>query len=286
VITAPLGLGPLDTALRVALASALTRRLYDGLVADLPYVRATIARAYADLLAVDTVTSTVADAIESAADALPVHAPAADYLSARLVSDAFDGLRSVLGARAFLREGRFAIFQKTARDSAAISALRGTQPSRLARVWLELTQSAAGALPGFLDQAADITWDDNRVHLFAVRLSHDLGLLRGDVMALARSRTPASAPAQALDGAYRYAMLLAAACALLVSRQATQGTISAHLPDDALLAVLDRLTGRLGGAPVLTTAEREGVELRLSETAIERYQARRLFDLTARPILG
>jgi hypothetical protein len=287
-VTARLGLGPLDTALRAALASSVSRRLYGGLAADLPYVRGAIARAWADLLAVDAVTSIVVASIESAAEALPVSAPCTDYLAARLVSDAFDGLRSVLGARAFLREGPFAIFQKMARDSAEISTLRGTQPSRLARISTELSRSAVGAdaLLNVLGKAVDTAWDDDRVHLFAVKLSRELDLLRGDVMALAAPRAAACAPPRGFGVAHRYAVLLAAACALEVSRHAAEGATGAPLPDYALLAVLDRLTWRLGLAPALTVADREDIEYRLAETAIERYHARKLFDLTARSIPG
>lgn len=280
-ITARLGLGPLDAALRAALGNSLTRRLYDGLVADLPYVRATIARAYADLLAVDALTAAVLGAIEPAADALPLYAPAADYLAARLAADAFDGLRSVLGARAFLRAGPFAIFQKAARDTAAIAVLRGTQPGRLTRIWRGLVSAGAGAdaLLGCLDQAVDVAWPDDRVRLLAARLSRDVVALRGDLVpAAGPGRAAPGGPGRELDVAARYALLLAAACALA----APQG----DLPSDALAGVLDRLTGRLGGPPALTTAERTDVEHQLSEIAIERYQARKPFDLTARSIPG
>src|SRR5262249_33430039 len=44
-----ISVGPLDTALRLATEFALERRLYGATAADIPYVQATLARAYADL---------------------------------------------------------------------------------------------------------------------------------------------------------------------------------------------------------------------------------------------
>jgi hypothetical protein len=75
--------------------------------------------------------------------------------------------------------------------------------------------------------------------------------------------------------------MLAAACALAVWHHGRD-----RYPGIALLGVLDRLDGRLSGAPVLTESERESVEQRLFGAAVERYHDRRLFDLTARRIPG
>lgn len=101
--------GPLDTALRTGLANSFDRRLYGATVADIPFVRASIARAYADLLAIET---------------LP---PGTEHLAARIVLEAFSSIREVLGARALLRSGPTAIFQKTARDVAAVISLQPRQ---------------------------------------------------------------------------------------------------------------------------------------------------------------
>jgi len=107
--------GPLDTALRTGLANSFDRRLYGATVADIPFVRATIARAYADLLAIDV---------------LAPKAPGAERLAYRMVVEALSSIREVLGARALLRSGPTAIFQKMARDVAAVISVRPRQDPR------------------------------------------------------------------------------------------------------------------------------------------------------------
>ena len=179
--------GPLDTALRTGLANSFDRRLYGATVADIPFVRATIARAYADLLAID---------------ALAPEAPGAERLAYRMLLEAFSCIREVLGARALLRSGPTAIFQKLARDVAAVISLR---------------------------------------------------------------------PRKHVDPEIR---------------ELLRPEHAAKLAEPELLAVRDRLTRRLGEAPVLTPAEREDVDQQLFDTAAARYHDRRLFDSTARRIPG
>lgn len=111
--------GPFDTAFRTALANSFDRRLYGAGVAEIPFVRSAIARTYADLLAVDALSPDT-----PAAGPEPDPAPGAEQLAYRIVQEAFGALREILGARALLRTGPTAIFQKTARDVAAVISLR------------------------------------------------------------------------------------------------------------------------------------------------------------------
>ena len=126
--------GPFDTALRTGLANSFGRRLYGATAADLPFVRSATARAFADLLVLD---------------ALAPEAPGAAQLAYRVLHEAFSGIREILGARALLRTGPTAIFQKTARDIAAVISVQPRPgPDRAVRATVTglLRPAAADAL--------------------------------------------------------------------------------------------------------------------------------------------
>ncbi|CAL9632402.1 hypothetical protein SUDANB176_06117 [Streptomyces sp. enrichment culture] len=308
--------GPLDTALRLAVRCSLDRRLYGGTVADLPYVRTVIARAYADLLAMDAFSAVVLRALHLEPESMAVYAPAAKYLTARILLDAFENLRAVLGARSYLRQGTYGMFQKLARDvapatfahvslTAALVTLLPQLPRLARRSWLADPSAApslfdpAGDLPalsldrlsagmprhdgiiGALAELADgvPTGDSDPVRRFAARCRDELRTLREGCAGLGPADITIDASPAAFALADRYTAVLAAACALAVWRQC--GT---RYPDAALLGLLDRLTGRMGGPPVLTPAEREDVERRLFDLAVERCLDSRLFDLSARRV--
>jgi alkylation response protein AidB-like acyl-CoA dehydrogenase len=307
--------GPLDTALRCALGFALDRRLYGATAADLPYVRTVIARAYADLLAVDAFSAVVLRALHLS-PAVALYAPAAKYLASRMVLDAFEDLRSVLGAQGYLRQGPYAIFQKMLRDIAPATFIHVSRavclttilphlPRLARRSWLQdppadpalfdlgadlpaldPARLSVGALRGdelvaTLAAVADRTPDGSLTARFAARFLTDLRTLREDCAALAPKDITIGASTAAFALADRYTVALAAASALAVWDQA------GHRYGDAeLIGVLDRLAGRLGGRSVLTAAEREHLEERLFAAAAERHREHRLFDLTARIVPG
>jgi alkylation response protein AidB-like acyl-CoA dehydrogenase len=311
-----ISVGPLDTALRTTLAFALDRRLYGGTVADIPYVRAVIARVHADLLAVDAFSGVGVRALHLAPGSTAVYAPAAKYLTSRMVLDAFEDLRSVLGASAYLREGPYAIFQKLARDiaPAAFAHVSRTaclvmllpQLPRLARTaWetgpaappslydlgadlppLRLDRLVAGmprvdGVIGTLTEIAACQPYSGLEGRFAARFAGELRILRKKCAVLSPTDITIDASPEAFVLADRYTVVLAAAAMLAVWRRGGE-----RHPRAALSLALDRLTGRLGGAPVLTPAERADAEQHVFDLAVERFEDRRLFDLTARPIPG
>ncbi|QIY68651.1 acyl-CoA dehydrogenase [Streptomyces sp. RLB1-33] len=305
--------GPLDSALRIVLTFALERRLYGGTVADIPYVRAVIARAYADLLAVDAYSAAGVRALHLLPESMAVYAPAAKYLTSRIVIDAFEDLRSVLGAQAYLRTGPHAIFQKLARDiapatfahvsrAACLVTILPQLPRLARRSWLtdppapdtlfqlggdlpplHLDRLAAGMTrnDGIMGALAAAEPDSGPVGRFTAHFQQALRALQTACAGLRPSDITIDASPEAFDLADRYTVLLAAASALAVWQQGGD-----TYPEPALLGVLDRLAGRLGGAPVLTGAEREHAEDHLFHLAVQRCQDRRLFDLTARAIPG
>jgi alkylation response protein AidB-like acyl-CoA dehydrogenase len=310
-----LAVGPLDTALRATLIFALERRLYGGAVADIPYVRSVIARAYADLLAIDALSAIVLRALHLSPSAT-LYAPAAKYLTSRMTLDAFEELRSVLGARGYLRQGQFAIFQKMTRDIAAATfrhesraaclvAILPHLPRLARRSWLQdppaeprlfdlevelpplnperlVTGISPGdGVIGALAEIAARRPDGGLASRFAARFLEELRLLRDSCMVLSPKEITISASPGAFALADRYTVLLAAAAVLAVWDQN-----GARYGGAELACILDRLAGRLGGSPVLAEAERESIEELLFVRATERYRDRRLFDLSGRFIPG
>lgn len=307
-------LGSLDTALRLALECVHERRLYGGFAADLPYVRAALARAFADLLAIDAFCGVGLRALHLAPEAT-LYAPAVKYLTSRILMDAFEDLRAVMGAQGYLREGSYAMFQKLVRDAApatfshisrsACLVLILPQLPRLARKsWLadpaadrqlfdlgadlpplDFDRLAVGmpsgdGLVGVLAETAERESAGSPVGRFAVRFRDEVLARRDQCAALAPSDLTSGASPEAYAAADRYTVLLAAAAALAVWRS------DDRQQEAALLGILDRLSGRLGGAPVLTPDERASAEQALFDIAVERFQDRRLLDLSARRVSG
>lgn len=308
--------GPLDTALRLAVGHALERSLYGGVAADLPYVRTVLARAQADLLAIDAFSAVVLRALHLAPRTMGVYAPAAKYLTSRIVLDVFEDLRSVLGAQSYLREGPCAMFQKLARDiapatfahvsRAACQVTLLPQLPRLARrSWLSDPAAdrslfdLGGPLPpldlgrlvpgapagdgviGALAELADSAPADTPAARFARRLRDEVAHLRERCVALSPKDITIGASPAAYALADRYTVLLAAAAVLAVWH-----TGGDRHPQELLPGVLDRLCHRLGGTPVLTDTERVDAEQHLFDTAVRRHRESRLFDLSARHIPG
>jgi len=110
--------GVVDTGLRVTHEFTIRRRLYGRAVADLPKVRAMLAEAFVDLLICDSLGMVVARATHLLPEQTSVPASAVKYLVATRLLAAMHQLSLVLGAHFYLRDGRYAIFQKLLRDLA------------------------------------------------------------------------------------------------------------------------------------------------------------------------
>jgi alkylation response protein AidB-like acyl-CoA dehydrogenase len=301
--------GPLDTALRLAAEFAHDRRLYGGVIADIPYVQAILARSFADLLAVDALSTVAVRSLHLLPAEMGVYAPATKYLTSRMVLDAFEDLRSVLGAQAFLRDGRYGMFQKLHRDIApatfahvsrsACQVMLLPQLPRLARrSWfadpaadpavfavdgplpaLDLDRLTAGMArtDSVIATLAQRSADASPLGRFVARFQGALRLLRAECTDLRPSDITIDGSPAAFALADRYSVVLAGAAALAVW---------GDRPDTALLGVLDRLDGRLGGDSVLTPAEREHVERHLFGEVARRLRENRLLDLSARRVPG
>ncbi|MQY22619.1 acyl-CoA dehydrogenase family protein [Nocardia macrotermitis] len=127
-------LGPVDAALFEVLGFAADRHLYGGRVLDLPHARATLAQAYADLQLAELISRGTAHLLDTAPEIGGTHAAAAAVVVPRLLEDAVRELSVVLGARFYLRTGRYALFGKHFRDLLALSICRGSESSCAADV--------------------------------------------------------------------------------------------------------------------------------------------------------
>lgn len=310
--------GPLDTALRAATLAVLELRLHGGTVAELPLVRATLSRVFADLLAADAFATVALRAVHLAPDQSSGYAAASKYLNSRIILDAFEDLRMVLGAQSYLREGPYAIFQKLARDvapaafepasgNACLATMLPRLP-RLAQSWLNDEAVAPAELfclgselfeLDFRQLPSGIPSTDSLIRELTAGARECAGAASGPLGRLARlflgqveqvraqcralgpgdAGLDASAPAFAAAG--RYTALLGAAAAWGVHRGDPR-----QLEEPVLVAILDRLAGRLSAPSVLTETERREAEDHLWHELLQRVRGSRLLDLTARQVPG
>ncbi|MDH6113782.1 alkylation response protein AidB-like acyl-CoA dehydrogenase [Kitasatospora sp. MAP12-15] len=307
-------IGCFDTQLRTATRFAVERRLYHRSVSELPHARSVLAGAFADLLISDSLSTVVCRALHVLPGQSAVLAPAAKYLVPLLIQESVDSLAVVLGARSFLREGRYGIFQKHLRDLPVASLAHSgatvcqatviPQLPRLARrSWLasdgapatlfrlreplpELDFGALGisagaedSLLGTLPVLAEELRGDAELGPLCELLVAELRALRASCADLApRNRTPLAEPI-GFQLAERYSILLAAAACLGVWRYNHQHP-TAFLRDSAWLTLaLRRLIARLG-LPLPPAGA--GTEQRVFTELLSRERENRSFDLTGR----
>lgn len=317
-----MAVGTTDTALRTVVRFALGRRLYRKSVMEIPHARATLSGAFTDLLTCDSLSLAATRAVHLLPEQTSALAAATKYLVPKLLTDALHELSVVLGARFYIRDGEHGIFQKHLRDlpvlslghagSAACQATIIPQLSRLARrAWFHdapapadlfrphadlpdlpfdrLTlASGRDALSATLVAAADeppgAAPEERAVHGLTLQLVDELRQVQEASRVLApEDRTALAGPA-AFALADRYALLLAAAAATGVHRQASRDGGDAFLADPAwLAAALHRLARRLGLRPAALPAS---VDARVHEEVLRRFHARTSYDLYDTPLVG
>jgi alkylation response protein AidB-like acyl-CoA dehydrogenase len=317
-----MALGAADTALRTVVSFAGGRHLYQRTVAEIPEARATLGGAFLDLLISDCLCLAGTRSVHLLPDEASVYASAVKYLVPMLLQSAVHDLSIVLGARFYLRDGEFGIFQKHLRDlpvlalghagAAACQATIIPQLPRLARrSWFQaepapdalfeprtdlpeiaferLDLAGTGdSLSASLVTAADAL-PDGSAHEAAVRaltrqLTDELRWIRDESLALAPvDRTALASPAS-FALADRYAVVLAGAAVLGVWRRAQAHGDDPFLADPAwAAAALDRLVRRLGHRTAALPADCAG---RVQEELLRRHAERRSFDLYDIPLAG
>ncbi|QKW11550.1 acyl-CoA dehydrogenase [Verrucosispora sp. NA02020] len=307
--------GVLDSGLRSTMDFAADRRLYGHRVADQPEVRRLLVDAYLDLLICDSLGLVAARALHLLPGQTSMYASAVKYLVGKRLMDAMHQLSLVLGAHFYLREGRYAIFQKLLRDlapagfgHAARVACLGTMlpqvPLLARRGWVHpepadpalfrigeelpelpfarLRVSAGGldGLAGSLGAAVDrLTGDEpeqQRLRRLAGQFTAELGDLAEAGAALHPSDLGVDARVEVLDLPARYATVLAASACLNVWL--------ARDDDPAwVTGALDRLARSLGRPG----DDRAGDHREpLYQELAARHAERRSFDLSRRPLPG
>lgn len=304
-------IGALDTQVRVVLDFARGRTLYGRSVADLPHARATITGVFLDLLVADCLSTVVARALHVLPGETSVSTAAVKYLVPRLLHDGAYRLSTVLGARSYLREGPYGIFQKNMRDiplvtfahanAAVCQATMLPQLPRLARrSWLEAAPPPAalfrlgdplppleyGALRPSARGADSLTaalaslGDAPELADLASVFTGELRELRRRCLDLPPGDRTVTARRSAFDLTDRYATVLAAAACAGVWRHADGG----FLGDTGwLTGALWRLAGRLGRSPGPLP---DGLERRLFTDLLARHDGDRTFDLDRRRLAG
>ncbi|SHN17950.1 acyl-CoA dehydrogenase [Actinacidiphila paucisporea] len=317
-----MALGAADTALRTVVSFARGRRLYQRTVDAIPQARATLGDAFLDLLISDCLCLAGTRSVHLLPDEASVYASAVKYLVPALLQGAMHDLSIVLGARFYLRQGEFGIFQKHLRDlpvlslghagAAACQATIIPQLPRLARRSWFRGEAAPGALfdprgdlpetpfgrlaltgdrdglsaslVAAADTAPDGSPQEAAVRALARQLTGELRLIQQESLALPpQDRTALASPA-AFALADRYAVLLAGAAVLGVWRRAGDRGDDPFLADPAwAAAALHRLVRRLGRRPADLPA---GCVGRVQEELLRRHAERRSFDLYDTALAG
>ncbi|WP_399933654.1 acyl-CoA dehydrogenase [Streptomyces kanamyceticus] len=305
--------GPVETGLRVTLRHLLGRSLYGRSALDLPYLRSTLAGAYADLLAVECLSATVLRAVHVLPAEVSVLASVFKHFGSALLLDVMYTLSELMGAHFYLRGGPSAIFQKLLRDVRVVSfghAARGACESNVLpqlpvlarRSWasprpqrapeelfrldaplpplrfdrLKLSGSGNDHLTGTL-RASVPELSGRSAELGALFLTEHEALTR-DCRALPPSELGVTTGAHASELVTRAGHLLAASACLGVWRH-NRHRGGAQSDPRWLQALLTRLHGRLTGRP---TALPDELAEPLVTELLDRLAAGRSFDLTGR----
>lgn len=309
-----MAVGILDSQLRTVASFAADRGLYGRRVLDLPHARASLADAFTDLLIGDALATFAVRALHLLPRETSVHTAAAKYLVPKLLREADYRLSIILGARSYLREGPYAVFQKNSRDlqlltfghanATSCQAMLVPQLPRLAqRGWLAPTATAApaelfrftGVLPALDYQTLELSSrgvdslspilaggaSDPRLHALTGLFIDELRELRTRVGELGPADRTVVASRRGFLLADRYAVVLAAAACLGIWQQAGADPFLAD--PTWVVAALRRLAARLGRADAVS--DPAGTDLLIEEIQ-RRIAANRGLDLAGRTLYG
>lgn len=313
--------GVLDTQLRLATRFALGRTLYGRPVADLPQARAVLVEAFLDILISDCLAMVAARALHVLPTQTSVYAAAVKYVVPILLHEANYNLSTLLGARSYLREGPYAVFQKNARDlpvamlahasSAACQATVIPQLPHLARrSWLtaeapppalfrfdeplpeldltRLALSAKGAdsLSATLlvsQDASSVVSTEPELAALCDHFLAELSALKEQCESLPPRQRLASAGPVSFDLVDRYATILAASACFGVWQHSQDRHGTLLRGTQWIVAALRRLAERSGSGPAWGAAH--GVEQLFGELRA-RHDDGRSFDLADSRLAG
>lgn len=110
-----------DTAIRTVLKFAFKRQLYNQFVTDLPHARSTLVNAFSDLLMVDCLSLSMTRALHVLPEQMSVYSSVVKYFVPTVMKQMLYNLSIVLGARFYVRDGEYGVFQKLLRDYPVVS---------------------------------------------------------------------------------------------------------------------------------------------------------------------
>lgn len=311
-----MAVGIVDTQLRTVLRFALDRRLYGLPVADLPHARATLVGGFLDLLISDCLATVVARALHVLPQQTSVYTAAVKYLVPKLLQEATQRLSVVLGARSYLRDGPYGIFQKNMRDLLAATLTHASaavcqatiipQLPRLAQHGWRHSTPPPPALFRLADPIPALEFDrlglsakgmdsltaalrcypaepgaDPAVAGLCVLLAGELDRLREICADLPPRDRTVVADRRSFDLVDRYATVLAASACLGIWWYNREDPFLGDPP--WLLAALSRLARRLGYDP---GAAADGLAQDLYSELLDRHHDGRGFDLVNRRLAG
>jgi len=136
-----LSLGAADTALRVTLDFALTRKLYGDSVFAIPHARRLLCDAFVDLLICECVSIASARSIHVEPEQMSVRSAISKFFVPTTVEKILKSLSVVMGARQYLRQEHCdGVFQKIYRDNGILSLFDGSTAVNLHAIGAQLGQ--------------------------------------------------------------------------------------------------------------------------------------------------
>lgn len=136
-----LSLGAADTALRITMDFALTRRLYGDSVFAIPHARRLLCDAFIDLLICECLSIASARSIHVEPEQMSVRSAIAKFFVPTTVEKILKSLSVVMGARQYLRQEHCdGVFQKIYRDNAILSLFDGSTAVNLHAIGAQLGQ--------------------------------------------------------------------------------------------------------------------------------------------------
>ncbi|MFF9170907.1 MULTISPECIES: acyl-CoA dehydrogenase family protein [unclassified Streptomyces] len=150
-----------DTALRTTCDFALSRVIFGGTVAEVPYSRRQLAESFAELLVADALTTGAVRSLQLAPAQASVWSSVVKYFVPTLLEETLSRLATVLGARYYLRaHPRHGVFQKMLRDFAISNFADGNTVVNLKNIALQLKRLAADTVeqdPARVERAVEAT---------------------------------------------------------------------------------------------------------------------------------
>lgn len=134
VLCTCLSLGGADTALRMSLTFSLQRMLYGKPAYEIPVVKQRLGLQFVQLLIADCTALTVIRAATIMPEKMSFWSAIIKFLVPEMGEDIVEQCSIVLGARAYLRTGEWAMFQKIRRDIQVVGLFDGSSQVNLSLI--------------------------------------------------------------------------------------------------------------------------------------------------------